>query len=497
MPENMSIMVNKLDECMKQLSVMDEKLDALVTGSGQSARPTDAEPDADAQTDTTTATNPDWLLIDRRGDNDFGLCRVCLRHSTDKVTTDPWTNRGVFLGDHRKQKLTKHSDSKRHRDSETSSQTYSTRQLETMTDRLTDKARRATELNMTIAYSDIIRGHAYSDFEHQHLLLDTIGVNVGNQHQTHTAAAQCVDVIYETFRDEVTRHIMTPNTVTGRDRHIHLTMDKFTVAGVQRQAVNMRLLDVDGMTVVVHGTTAVIRQYDDPVPIYTATLPPSTVRDSHEADGRGVFCHVTDFLTNELGLTYDEITRHVTSSSADCEGVYSGRVNGFGRIWRQKYSNPSFIHLDDRDHRLETLLDRVRGEDACDWMDRFYDKLTSIISLFTSSPLLKRQLRRTADDLDLISISFQRLIETRFVAYLVEAVERVLANRSVAVTVLRDMIGSGTLARDAAKVALQHLEDPGFLLDALVIIDAMHPAIALTARLARPRHTRSSTTRPL
>ena len=77
--------------------------------------------------------------------------------------------------------------------------------------------------------TSFVDGHPYTDFQ-QHLLLDTIGVNVGNQHQTHTAAALSVDTIYEAFKDEVTRH-RTPNPVTGRDKHIHLTMDKFTVAG--------------------------------------------------------------------------------------------------------------------------------------------------------------------------------------------------------------------------------------------------------------------------
>ena len=46
-----------------------------------------------------------------------------------------------------------------------------------MTNRLTEKSRRATEKNLTIAYSDIIRGHSYTDFEQQHLLLDAIGAN--------------------------------------------------------------------------------------------------------------------------------------------------------------------------------------------------------------------------------------------------------------------------------------------------------------------------------
>ena len=192
--------------------------------------------------------------------------------------------------------------------------------IDKATSNMTAKANDMTAKNMTIVYNGVLRAHSYADHSHQHLLLDSLGINIGNQHQTGRGAAQSVDVIYDTFRDEVSRHLKTPNPATGRPRHIHLTMDKFTEGGNQRQAVNLRALDTDGSPVVVHGTTGVIRQHDDPVPDYTATQTrtgPTT--DRHEAVGRGVTCHVVDCLTKDLGLTEDELKTQVTSSSSDCD----------------------------------------------------------------------------------------------------------------------------------------------------------------------------------
>ena len=159
------------------------------------------------------------------------------------------------------------------------------------------------------------------------------------------------------------KHLKTANPTTGRPRHIHLSMDKFTEGSNQRQAV-LCVLDTDGTPVVVHGTTAVLRPVPDPVPAYTETLPrtPATVRDRHEADGRGVLVHVAECLRKEFGLTDDDITRQVTSSSSDCEGVYSGRVNGFRKIWSEMF-NCNHMHLDDRDHRLECLLSKLGETD--------------------------------------------------------------------------------------------------------------------------------------
>ncbi|KAF0301936.1 hypothetical protein FJT64_025941 [Amphibalanus amphitrite] len=260
-------------------------------------------------------------------------------------------------------------------------------------------------------------------------------------------------------------------------------MDKVTVAGVTRQVVNMRLLDADASTVVVHGTTAVIRSYPDPVPLYTATLPPrlrDSVTDCNETNGRGVLSHATDFLKNDMGLTLDEIGRMALSASSDCEAVYVGPDSGFGRIWKELHGNSGFMHLGDRPHRLESLLQRVKGHESCVWLDDFFCRLRKVITVFTASPKMTRQTARAAKDLDLMYVAFQRLIDTRFVAYSVEAIERLLTNRAVATAVLENSIASGSVDRDLAVSALSALQDPRFLLDALAVLDFMRPAVALS-----------------
>ena len=176
-----------------------------------------------------------------------------------------WVSVPVCLGRHKRQKLTTHHNSERHRratDLQRTAKQIPT--IEQATATMTTKAKDMTAKNVTVVYNGVVRGHSYADNSHQHLLLDTLGCNTGNQHQTGRAAAQTVDIIYDTFRDEVTRHLKTPNPATGRPRHIHLSMNKFTEGGNQRQAVNLRALDSDGSPVVVHGTTGVIRHYDDP-----------------------------------------------------------------------------------------------------------------------------------------------------------------------------------------------------------------------------------------
>ncbi|KAF0302266.1 Transient receptor potential cation channel trpm [Amphibalanus amphitrite] len=260
-------------------------------------------------------------------------------------------------------------------------------------------------------------------------------------------------------------------------------MDKVTVAGVTRQVVNMRLLDADASTVVVHGTTAVIRSYPDPVPLYTATLPPrlrDSVTDCNETNGRGVLSHATDFLKNDMGLTLDEIGRMALSACSDCEAVYVGPDSGFGRIWKELHGNSGFMHLGDRPHRLESLLQRVKGHESCVWLDDFFCRLRKVITVFTASPKMTRQTARAAKDLDLMYVAFQRLIDTRFVAYSVEAIERLLTNRAVATAVLENSIASGSVDRDLAVSALSALQDPRFLLDALAVLDFMRPAVALS-----------------
>ncbi|KAF0312258.1 hypothetical protein FJT64_016985 [Amphibalanus amphitrite] len=96
-------------------------------------------------------------------------------------------------------------------------------------------------------------------------------------------------------------------------------------------------------------------------------------------------------------MVEDELKTQVTSSSSDCEAVYSGSKNGFRRIWREKF-NKGHVHLDDRDHRLETLLSKVKGDGS--WLDEYLEQLHQVITLFQSSGLLKRQLRKASAQLD-------------------------------------------------------------------------------------------------
>ena len=341
------------------------------------------------------------------------------------------------------------------------------------------KAMTMTEKKMKIGYSSVLRNHSYADHEQQHVLLDQLGLDVDNAHQGKTSAGNIVDSTYEVFSEEVSRHIKTKNPVTGKPRHLHVSMDKFTEAKIQRQAVNLRMLDSDGSPVLVHATTGVIKTYPDPVPEYTATQASSTTHGRHEADGRGVTSHVAECLREDFGLTDADIGRQVSSSSSDCEAVYSGKSNGFCRIWTEKFGRP-LVHLDDRDHRLETMLDKISKEDEGSWLSDYLDKLKQVIGVFQNSAMLKRQLRKAAEQLEQVAVALQRLIETHFVEYMVDAVSRVLQNRAAMVNVLHELLALGSIFSAGAHDALKTLESPAFIMSSLTTIDVMTPAVTMS-----------------
>ena len=443
-----------------------------------------ADPDDDSSTDGggTTADVADtfpWLIMDKSGTPARAKCSTCCKFGGRAgAKNELWVSKGVVLGRHAKQRLIKHARSNRHRRAaELETATKNVPSIETATQDMIKKSEKVTGQNLTIAYHGVLRSHSYEDHAQEHLLLNTLGFDLGNQHQTGAAAAQAVDTIYETFTDEVARHLATPNPATGRRRHIHLSLDKFTEGRNQRQAVNLRVLDSDGCPVVVHGTTGVIRTYNDPVPEYTAQQMTRTT-DTHQADGRGVTCHTANCLRDELHLTDENIGVQVTSSSTDCEAVYAGKLNGFRRIWQEKF-NQGLIHLDDRDHRLETLLAKATKEDDAAWMEPYLDDLRQVIGLFLGSPLLRRHVHAAAAQLEEVAKSLQRLIETRFIEYLVTAVKKVLHNRAAMMNVLHDMIGRGN-PPNGAHQALRTLESADFMMNSLLVIDVMTPAVSLS-----------------
>ena len=396
----------EFDRTIKALTTMIQSVAETRTQTEHQTPDSDHDKDDDGDVTDRNGDEFEWLVIDKSGTPELAKCSTCTKFGGKAgAKSELWVTKGVVLGRYRRQKLLKHAQSQRHREAaELQAATKSTPSIDTVTQATTKKATKLTEQNMTIAYHGVLRSHSYEDHAQEHLLLNTLGFDVGNQHQTGRAAAQAVDTIYEVFTDEVARHLDTPNPATGRRRHIHLSLDKFTESKNQRQAVNLRVLDTDGCPVVVHGTTGAIRTYDDPVPEYTAQTTSSSSQ-THQADGRGVTCHAAGCLKEDLKLTDQNISVQVTSSSTDCEAVYAGKSNGFRRIWQERF-NAGLIHLDDRDHRLETLLAKAMKGDDMAWMEGYIEDLRQVIGLFLGSPLLR--LHSSKRSRHLCSVSLRR-----------------------------------------------------------------------------------------
>ena len=66
------------------------------------------------------------------------------------------------------------------------------------------------------------------------------------------------------------KFIHSTNPSTGHLRHCNLSFDKVTAGHVTRQAVNLRLPDLNGEPVC--GNQSVISRHKDPVPKYTRSL---------------------------------------------------------------------------------------------------------------------------------------------------------------------------------------------------------------------------------
>ena len=106
------------------------------------------------------------------------------------------------------------------------------------------------------------------------------------------------------------------------------------------------------------------------------------------------------------------------------------------------------VDFEDRDHRLEAMLDKITKEDEGSWLSDYLDKLKQVITM------LQRQLRKATGQLKPVAGVLQRLIDTCFVEYVVEAISRVFKN-SAAVNVLHELRALGSIfsagAHDAPK----------------------------------------------
>ena len=134
-------------------------------------------------------------------------------------------------------------------------------------------------------------------------------------------------------------------------------MDKVTVEHVTHEVINMQILDNNGEPVCINGNQSVISRHEDPLSEYTQSLGDTPVVD-HASDARGVFCHVLDFLENDLKMSKKTIAKSVTLSSSDCEAVYTGDIQGWQSLWKVKF-NCAHLHFADRAHKLESVVGKI------------------------------------------------------------------------------------------------------------------------------------------
>ncbi|CAB4009843.1 Hypothetical predicted protein [Paramuricea clavata] len=105
-------------------------------------------------------------------------------------------------------------------------------------------------------------------------------------------------------------------------------------------------------------------------------------------------------------MSNETIGQVVTSSSStsDCEAVYSGRIQGLRRLWKEKF-NRAHLHFADRAHKIESMTGKIRKEAEMRWLDEILSQLDYS--------------------------SMKRLVETRYIRYFVGSVDVVLTNAYV------------------------------------------------------------------
>ena len=202
------------------------------------------------------------------------------------------------------------------------------------------------------------------------------------------------------------------------------------------------------------------------MPDYTISLGDTPVGD-HSSDARGVFCHVHDFLRKQLTMSDETIGKVVTSSSSDCEAVYVGEIQGLQRLWKEKF-NKAHIHFGDRAHKIESMIGSIRKDIEMKWLDDTLSKLDNIISKVCQSPKQHRELRHTATLSHSLVKSMKRLVETRFIRYLVGSIDAVLTNAYVLELLWQQQAGDGD---NEVRGHLKNLVDPLFLPTLVILAD--------------------------
>lgn len=378
-----------------------------------------------------------------------------------------WLDCSVVLDDdHRAQKIKSHEQSECHKICVSAEQLRKRNTIQTSFQINQQKEAEITERFLLRCYG-LIQCHVpYNRYPFMSYLHHLQGVEVGNRHLTDMAMASATDCIYDVQLRSLVKYIPSVNPSTGRLRHCHLSFDKVTAEHVTRQVVNLRILDKDGEPTCISGNQSVISQHEDPLPEYTRSLGDIPAAD-HASDARGVFSNVVDFLQKYLKMSDEIIGKNVTSSSSDCEAVYTGDIQGLQRLWKEKF-NRAHLHFADRAHKLESLVNKIRKQPDFKWLDDVLSKLDSMISKICQSPKQHRNLRYAATLSDSIVKSMKRLVETRFIRYLVGSIDAVLTNAFVLELLLQEQSAEGD---NEVRGHLKNLVNPVFLPTLVILAD--------------------------
>ena len=114
------------------------------------------------------------------------------------------------------------------------------------------------------------------------------------------------------------------------------------------------------------------------------------------------------------------------------------------------------------------MIGKIRKETDMKWLDDILSKLDKMISKICQSPKQHRNLRHAAILSDSLLKSMKRLVETRFIRYMVGSIDAVLTNAYILDLMWQDQAAEGD---NEIRGHLKNLVSPLFLPTLLVLAD--------------------------
>ena len=387
----------------------------------------------------------------------YGICMLCTKHTSAIETTkgleSEWVSGGRRLDENKKRTWQRHLNSNMHQESQ---------DLEKQPDissYFTAGAQRAkllTQNFLRLSYSAILMYLPFRQFTRLFTTLFLCGFEIGNRNVDRNAASFVCDTLYDYFFDNVSDHISSINSCTGRKRSFGITADKGTEVN-QRQVINIHCFDIDGKLVTAQLAAHLINEID------------ISEDSAEESTAKALLAHIWKWL-GKLGLTKEEIRRAWSTVCTDKEACYIL----MGKLERDM--NPGFIAISDASHGMESLFDDV--EKSLPWFERALSIIDKVHSRYAGSPKKKRKLRRTADIFDMVYVSLKRIVETRYIKYSVVAGDALVKMFKSLILVLEDDISNTN--DDAAKGILSALLTETTLPELLAVLDVLDHAVSFS-----------------